>query len=182
MLLGQSPGSKVHAHNPMYKLPPVPFLAFMTTIPSVAAARGLIRLFAERLGSRKRFGEEQPQFEKSSMQVRMAKADMMAHAAELSLRDMARQMMDSVRSGRVLEPQDRVRLLTQCAHTSSLAYEVGQLVQRGAGASVHLTSNPIGRLMRDLNVASSHQLHEFDEMAEQHGRALFGLPITSKFI
>jgi hypothetical protein len=53
------------------------------------------------------------------------------------------------------------------------------LVAVGVGSSVHLLSNPMQRMLRDIQMAKSHQLHEFDEMAEHYGRSLFGLERTT---
>ena len=53
------------------------------------------------------------------------------------------------------------------------------MLARGSGASIHALSNPLQRFIRDVNVATSHQLHEFDEVGEQYGRLLFGLEPTS---
>jgi len=67
----------------------------------------------------------------------------------------------------------------QCAHASGLAQQAATTVLQGAGASIHVLSNPMQRLVRDINVSASHQLHEFDEVAEQYGRTLFGLEPNS---
>jgi 3-hydroxy-9,10-secoandrosta-1,3,5(10)-triene-9,17-dione monooxygenase len=96
----------------------------------------------------------------------------------LMLRDVARTLQ---RLGGAGSPDDltRTRLLAQCATATSLAHEAATLVLRGNGSSVHALSNPFQRIIRDINVATSHQLHEFDEVGEQYGRTLLGLEPTS---
>jgi alkylation response protein AidB-like acyl-CoA dehydrogenase len=173
-----SPGSKLHT-NPMYRMPPVQFLAFCTSITPVAAVRGMIRLHRERLiAGKTRWGESVNTRDKSSAQVRVARADLLNYSAELNLRDIARTL---TKLGHESSPDDltRTRLIAQCAMATSLAHEAATTIARGSGASIHALSNPLQRFIRDVNVATSHQLHEFDEVGEQYGRALFGLEPTS---
>jgi alkylation response protein AidB-like acyl-CoA dehydrogenase len=173
-----SPGSKLNT-NPVYRMPPVQFLAFCTSITPIAAVRGMLKLHREKLmNGRTRFGETVNQRDKSSAQVRIAKADLLNYTAELTLRDVARTLQ---RLGGEGPPDDlvRTRLVAQCAMATSLAHDAATLIARGSGASVHSLSNPIQRMIRDVNVATSHQLHEFDEVGEQYGRVLLGLEPNS---
>ena len=174
-----SPGSRLNT-NPMYRMPPVQFLAFCTSITPIGAVRGMIKLHRERLVSgRVRWGETVNQREKSSAQVRVAKADLLNHSAELTLRDVARTLKRLGEAGGPPDDLTRTRLLAQCAMATSLAHDAATLIARGSGASIHALSNPLQRLIRDVNVATSHQLHEFDEVGEQYGRVLFGLEPNS---
>lgn len=176
---GSSPGSKLN-HSPMYRMPPVQFLSFCTSITPVAAVRGMLTLYREtQLEGRVRFGEQLKQYEKSAAQVRFARADRLNHCAELTLRDLARELKRLGEAGPPLDDLTRTRFLAQCAMATSLTHEAATLIIRGAGASSHALANPLQRLFRDVNVATSHQLHEFDEVGEQYGRALFGLEPTS---
>jgi alkylation response protein AidB-like acyl-CoA dehydrogenase len=170
-----APGSRLHT-NALYRMTPVQFLGLCTTIPSVGAARGLVKYHCERMiAGRSRYGSSDRQADKASAQVRVAKADLLAHSAELALRDVARWLDSTVHSGESPSEQERVRVIAQCAHASGLARRAATTILQGAGASIHALANPMQRLARDINVASSHQLHEFDEVAEQYGRTLFGL-------
>jgi hypothetical protein len=163
----------------MYRMPPVQFLSFCTSLTPIGAVRGAIKLHRDRLiNGRVRWGETMSQREKSSAQVRVARADMLAHSAELMLRDVARTLKRLGESG---PPDDlmRTRLLAQNAMATSLAHEAATLILRGCGSSIHATSHPLQRLFRDINMATSHQLHEFDEIGEQYGRVLLDLEPTS---
>lgn len=174
-----SPGSKFNT-NPMYRMPPVQFLAFCTSITPIAAVRGMIKLHRERLmNGRTRWGETVNQRDKSSAQVRVAKAELLNHAAELTLRDVARMLKRLGEESGTPDDLCRTRLVAQCAMATSLAHEAATLIARGSGASIHSSSNPLQRMIRDVNVATSHQLHEFDEVGEQYGRVLLGLEPNS---
>jgi alkylation response protein AidB-like acyl-CoA dehydrogenase len=178
IMAGQSPGSKIH-DNTMYRVTPIQFLAFNTTIPPVAAARGLVEMYRERMGDRKRYGAANAQYMKSTIQVRLARADLLVRSGEMALRDVARTLTDNARRGVVPGETERLRLLAQCAHATTLTQEAANLIISATGSSVHVLTNPMQRMYRDIIVAKSHQLHELDEMAEHYGRALFGLERTT---
>jgi alkylation response protein AidB-like acyl-CoA dehydrogenase len=174
-----APGARIHA-NSIYRMLPVQFLSLCTTIPAVGAANGLVKYHRERMvAGRLRYGSTTPQADKSAAQVRVAKADLLAHSAELALRDVARRIDAAAHSSTPASERERVGLIAQCAHASGLAQQAATTVLQGAGASIHVLSNPMQRLVRDINVTASHQLHEFDEVAEQYGRTLFDLEPNS---
>jgi 3-hydroxy-9,10-secoandrosta-1,3,5(10)-triene-9,17-dione monooxygenase len=174
-----SPGSKLNT-NPMYRMPPVQFLSFCVTITTVGAARGLVKDHVKRITKgRTRWGETIAQHEKSSAQVRAAKADLLVHSAELTLRDVAKQLKRLGEEGVPPDDLTRTKLIAQNAMAVQLAHDAATLLLRGAGSSVHALAASFQRLIRDLNVSSSHALSEFDEVGEQYGRALFGLTPTS---
>jgi alkylation response protein AidB-like acyl-CoA dehydrogenase len=175
---GVSPGSQIN-DNPMYRTPPIQFLAFNTTIPAIAATRGLVEMYRERMVSRTRYGAPSAQLAKSTIQVRVARADLLVRSGEMALRDVARTLTDTVKRGAALGETERLRLLAQCAHATTLAHEAMTLIAVAVGSSVHALTNPMQRMIRDINVAKSHQLHELDEMAEHYGRSLFGLERTT---
>jgi alkylation response protein AidB-like acyl-CoA dehydrogenase len=174
-----APGSELN-ENPLYRMTPVQFLSVCTAIPAIGAAKGLVKSHCDRMiAGRLRYGSTTPQAENSAAQVRAARADLLAHSAELALRDAARRIDAIARSGESPGDRERTGLIAQCAHASGLAQQAATTVLQGAGASIHALANPMQRMIRDINVATSHQLHEFDEVAEQYGRTLFGLEPNS---
>jgi alkylation response protein AidB-like acyl-CoA dehydrogenase len=174
-----SEGSKLHA-NPMYRMPPVQFLSFCVTLTTVGAGRGIVKAYRESvMKGRARWGESVKQHEKPAAQIRVARADLLAHSAELTLRDMARGMMRMAEGSMPADDLNRTKLVAQAAMAANLAHESATVALRGAGTSVHALAQPFQRLMRDINVSSSHAVSEFDEVGEQYGRCLFGLEPTS---
>jgi 3-hydroxy-9,10-secoandrosta-1,3,5(10)-triene-9,17-dione monooxygenase len=178
IMAGNSPGSKIHS-NPMYMVTPIQFLAFNTTIPPLAATRGLVDMYRDRMGDRRRYGAANAQCTKATIQVRLARADLLTRSGEMGLRDVARTLSENARLKLVPGETERLRLLAQCAHATELMYEASNLIAVGTGSSIHALSNPMQRMIRDITVAKSHQLHELDELAEHYGRSLFGLERTT---
>jgi len=173
IMQGKSPGS-VFNTNPMYRVTPIQFLSFCTNIPALAGVRGLLDSYIARMVERKRYGATITQAAKSHVQVRVAKADFLVRSADMAVRDIARTLISNAIAGIVPGETERLRLLAQSAHATDLAHEAMNLVTLSMGSSVHLLSSPLQRMVRDLQVAKSHQLHEFDEMGEHYGRALLG--------
>jgi alkylation response protein AidB-like acyl-CoA dehydrogenase len=178
IMAGNSPGSKIH-DNPMYRATPIQFLAYNTTIPNIAATRGLVEMYRARMTERVKYGAQNSQAEKSSIHVRVAKADLLVRSGEMALRDVARTLTSNAERGIVPDETERLRLLAWIAHATDLTCEAANLIALSAGSSIHVLSNPMQRMLRDITVAKSHQLHEFDELGEHYGRALFGLNRTS---
>ena len=49
------------------------------------------------------------------------------------------------------------------------------LIDNG-GSSVHLLADPLQRIARDANVACGHVIQDYEQLSEQHGRNMLGLP------
>jgi alkylation response protein AidB-like acyl-CoA dehydrogenase len=173
IMQGKSPGSFINT-NPLYRVTPIQFLSFCTNIPTLSGVRGLVDTYIARMVDRKRYGSAITQAAKSHVQVRTAKADFLVRSAEMAVRDIARTLINNANANFVPGETERLRLLAQSAHATDLAHEAMNMVTLSMGSSVHALSNPLQRMVRDIQVAKSHQLHEFDEMGEHYGRALLG--------
>lgn len=177
---GTTPGSKVH-DNPVYRMPSTAFLALVTSAPTIGAARGAVKIFQERLKTRKVTGTQTILSEKANMQVLLARADVMVRTSELLLQTLAREVLERAASGKNYDIAARMASTAQNAYASRLAREAIRLVIDNAGSSVHLLSDPMQRLARDANVACAHLIQDFEQLAEQHGRSMLGLPPITYF-
>jgi 3-hydroxy-9,10-secoandrosta-1,3,5(10)-triene-9,17-dione monooxygenase len=171
---GASPGSKLH-DNPSYRIPLVPWLNLSVTSTIVGAARGAVDIFRERLHTRKVFGTQTPLAHISSVQVRLARADLLVRTSVLLLRHVVRELHALAARGESDNTAARKAIVAQNAHTSTLAKEAVRLVTDASGASAHFLSDPLQRIVRDVNMATSHLAHDFETLAEQHGRSLLGI-------
>jgi hypothetical protein len=57
-----------------------------------------------------------------------------------------------------------------------LCRDAVRLLVEGAGSSAHMTSSPLQRALRDINVMASHVVYDFDAATELLGRSLIDLP------
>jgi alkylation response protein AidB-like acyl-CoA dehydrogenase len=177
---GTTPGSKIHG-NPMYRMPSTAFLALVTSAPTIGAARGAVNIFRERLKTRKVTGTQTILSEKTNMQVLLARADVMVRTSELLLQTLAREALELAKSGQNHNIGARMAIVAQNAYASRLAREAIRLIIDNAGSSVHLMSDPLQRLARDANVACAHLIQDFEQLSEQHGRNMLGLPPVTYF-
>lgn len=80
---------------------------------------------------------------------------------------------DAARRG-VIDEQLRVDTRLTAAATVRAARSVISTVCEGSGASVYLTSSPLQRLQRDVEVLKGHVVFDWDRTAEIAGRFALG--------
>lgn len=178
--MGTTPGAALHA-NPLYRMPSTGFLSLVTTAPTVGAARGAVNLFREKLKTRRVTGTSALVGEKANYQVMLAKADCMVRTAELLHDTLAGEVLARAAAGQNHDVPARMASTAQNAYASRLAREALRLIIDNAGSSVHMLSDPLQRLARDANVACGHLIQDFEQLAEQHGRSMLGLPQLTFF-
>lgn len=179
---GCAPGAEIHAHNPIYRMPMTPFLAITAAIAAVGVARSAIGHFKERIGVRTLLGTTTKQIEKPAAHMRLGEAAAMSETAEMILREVGRRNVALASQEGLVRNEDRIALRAQVALAMDMCRKAIRLVVEGAGSSAHMTSSPLQRALRDINVMASHVVYDFDAATELHGRALIGLaPNTPVF-
>lgn len=172
---GCAPGATIHAHNPVYRMPMTPFLAITAAIAAVGVARSAIDHFKERIGVRTLLGTTTKQIEKPAAHMRLGEAAAMTETAEMILREVGRRNVALAAQEGLVRNEDRIALRAQVALAMDMCRRAIRLVVEGAGSSAHMTSSPLQRALRDINVMASHVVYDFDAATELHGRALIGL-------
>ncbi len=180
LAMGTTPGAKLH-DNPVYKMPSTAFLAMVTSVPTIGAARGAVEIFRERLKTRKVIGTQTIIGEKANFQAMLAKADVMVRTAELLLQTLTRDVLDRAANGQNHDIPARMASTAQNAYASRIAREAIRLIIDNAGSSVHMLADPLQRLARDANMACGHLIQDFETLSEQHGRSMLGLPPVTYF-
>ncbi|HMO67809.1 MAG TPA: acyl-CoA dehydrogenase family protein, partial [Novosphingobium sp.] len=175
-----TPGGRLH-DNPLYRMPSTTFLGLVTSVPTIGAARGVVSLFTERLKTRKLVGTQSLLCEKANYQVLLAKADLMVRTAELLHETTTVTVLERAARGENHDVAARMVSTAQNAYASRLARDAIRLLMDNAGSSVHMSSEPMQRLARDANVACGHLIQDFEQLAEQHGRSMLGLPALTAF-
>lgn len=172
---GTAPGSLLHAHNPIYRMPMTPFLAVTAAIAAVGAARAACDHFRDRIGARVVYGTATKQVEKASAHIRLGEARAVAEAAETIIRTVARRNVALSARGNITT-EERVSMRCQVALAMRMCREAVQTLCEGAGSSAHSLDNPLQRAWRDVNVMSSHIVYDLDSAMELQGRVMIGLP------
>lgn len=170
---GQAPGSALHP-NPLYHTPMTPFLCVVAVAPLVGVARGVVDYAIERAQSWTSTYHQTKQMENPAMQIRLAKADLAARAAEVLLDDLILELEAATRAG----PVDVVHRATMRAKASYIATQCRDLVAdlaQSSGASAHFLDSPIQRAHRDLTMGVCHVVFDQDPTMELHGKLLVGI-------
>jgi alkylation response protein AidB-like acyl-CoA dehydrogenase len=155
-----------------HAVPPV--LALVAAAPALGAAEAAVDLYRERLAGRVLAyslgdrAKEQP-----AAQVRLA--TVMSDLASARIRwDASISTLDeAARSGRIDE-QLRVDTRLAAAATVRASRSVISAIAEGSGASVYLSSSPLQRLQRDVEVLKGHVVFDWDRTAELAGRFALG--------
>ena len=175
---GRAEGAGLHA-GPLYHTPMIPILLLAASMPVVGQARAIVRGFRERLQSHVRSGPVPvKQAEKPAAQMRLAKAAIEIHQAELLLRDVAAEVC-ALRN-RATHTQ-RARWSASVTHAVHQARRVIADVAEASGASAHFSTQPLQRALRDANVATCHVIFDLDSQREVYGKLLLGFPAVGMF-
>jgi 3-hydroxy-9,10-secoandrosta-1,3,5(10)-triene-9,17-dione monooxygenase len=166
---GTGPGSGLH-ESPIYRTPfyhyaPLTFAAIM-----LGAARGAYEQFREWTRTRKAM-DGTLVAEKTSVQVRMARAAADLDAAELLLRRAAKVPSDPEMNS----PQLVARSVRDFARASELAVAAIDAIMALCGTAGFATSHPIQRAWRDIHFASTHVSLNTETNYAHFGRTELGL-------
>jgi len=172
MNAGTTPGGRLH-DNPMYRVPVTAFLGIASAIPLVGAAQGVIALCREQLAGRVSIGVKQG--DRPAVQMALARADVEVRIAELALRDAVARLMDVAERGATADVPTRARIRAQVTTISAMCRTATRDIVDALGTTVHETSNPIQRAVRDITVGTGHVVHDRSAALELHGRLLLGL-------
>lgn len=165
--------------EPVFHMPLITFAGFVASVPVLGAAKGLLAISRQLLPSRIIKGTQTALGENPAAQVRLARADLMVSTAEQIIRNVGKSGMEAGNLEELEQVTTRIRLRAQTAFAVKLCRDAAALLSEGAGSSVHRLEQPFQRMVRDLNIMSSHVGFDPDACNELHGRAILGLPPNS---
>ena len=119
------------------------------------------------------------QNEKASAHMRLGETAAMTTTAEMILRDVGRRNVTLAAQEGLVSSDDRIMMRAQVALAMDMCRKAVRLVVEGAGSSAHMTSSPLQRALRDINVMASHVVYDFDSATELLGRSMIGLKPNS---
>jgi 3-hydroxy-9,10-secoandrosta-1,3,5(10)-triene-9,17-dione monooxygenase len=162
-----------------YRIPKAPLLALLAVVPALGAARGALIRFRARLATP---GPEGVPIDRPLAQLALGRADMDLVAAELMIRDTARELEEIAKFDQPASASERVRLRTRLAYAADLCRNAVRTIHDVSGSSAHYLSNPSQRVLRDVTMISTHAVFEFGSSMELHGRVMIGLPSNNPLI
>lgn len=167
--LGTAPGGEA---GYLTRIPVLPFLALTAAIPSVGAARRAAELFRDLVGERVRFGTKRVQGQGSAAQIRLAAAWAKVRAAETVLRAAARSIEACARGEAGLSALDQIQLRLSIARVVHDCLDAVRLIVDGSGSSVHFLDHELQRILRDVQMMSTHTIFDLEMASQQCGKAM----------
>ncbi len=175
MVEGRGTGARLHA-APLYHTPMIPILIMAASMPVLGQARAAVRGFRERLLTHARPGPVPiKQGDKPAAQIRLARAAIEIHQAELLLRDVANEVRARRNQATRLE---RASWVARGGHAIHQARQVLQDLSEASGASAHFQKHALQRALRDANIATCHFAFDLDTHREAYGRMLLGMDVV----
>ena len=158
-----------------HAVPPV--LALVAAAPALGAAEASVDLYRERLVQRVlAYSLGDRASDQPAAQVRLATATSDLACARIRWDAAITTLQEAARDGAVDE-QLRVDTRLAAAATVRASRSVISTVCEGAGASVYLSTSPLQRLQRDVEVLKGHVVFDWDRTAELAGRFALGFPL-----
>ncbi len=175
-LRGPEPPGAARSADPFVRYPFTPVLTLVASAPALGGAEAAVDHFRTYIQNRVLpYSLGDRQVEQPASQVRLAEALATVRSARLVWDDAVERVIDAAESGRQLDPVERGGLRLATAHTVRLALQTLHIIVEGAGASVHFTDSPIGRIHRDLVTLKGHVVYDWDRATQLAGKLEAGL-------
>ena len=142
----------------------------------IGVGRSAVDLYHQRLTEHTKRGTDARQAEKQASQIRLAKADTMVTTADQLMRAAIKENLKGTDLRGDAQVPFRARLRAQMGLSATLCREATIMICEATGTSIHYLDHPLQRILRDMMVGTSHIVFDHDNVFEQHGRGMVGLP------
>lgn len=172
-------GGQESRENPFHRIPVPPALALVVASPAIGVLRGAVKRYRERLasggtGDRHANAKGQPA-DNMLMHAALGKAELQLRAAELLMQDASREFETIGSRAAPMSLEDRVRVRGMYAYATEICRNALRALNDDGGSSAHFLDNPSQRALRDVTVAATHKMLDYNEAAQLLGRAMIGL-------
>lgn len=175
---GDSPGREVNTH-PMYGGPSDANFTGAMSVPAIGAAKGLIDLFHQRIGSKIEIPDNtnspylpegmaitMGRLSEAAATVNAARALMLVNAQRFALRP-----------AKEVTLTDSQQMKRDTAWTAQQSRRAVNVLYEESGGSALFEKSPLQQFWRDANGAAAHRGLMFDWQAEGWVKAVLGLPV-----
>jgi alkylation response protein AidB-like acyl-CoA dehydrogenase len=178
MAAGASPGEALHPGSTL-GYPLRAGLALVAATPALGAAEAALDYFRERMKTKLQAfsgGARQGEMQTTHMRLGEAMADV--SAARLTWEEACRVIERIGPQGSDAPIETQVWLRLAAAQIVRLANSAVNTLAAAAGASASMTSAPLQRQLRDLQVMRGHVMFDWDRTAVLAGKVELGFPTT----
>lgn len=110
----------------------------------------------------------------TGFQIQVAEASLKIDTARLFAAQLARELDDAAKRGVLLEPTDSTRIRAAVGFACQQLREASQILANAHGTATFAEFNPLQRMWRDLNTATSHGMLTPMLGYEVYGKSLVG--------
>ena len=178
MAAGASPGEAEHPGSTL-SYPLRAGLALVAATPALGAAEAALAYYQQRMKTKlQAFSGGAKQCDLQTTHLRLGEAIAEVSAARLTWEEACR-VIERIGPDGANAPLDRqVWLRLAAAQIVRLANSAANTLAAAAGASASMTSAPLQRQLRDLQVMRGHVMFDWDRTAVLAGKVELGFPTT----
>lgn len=178
MAAGASPGEALHPGSTL-SYPLRACLALVAATPALGAAEAALDYFRDRMKTKlQAFSGGAKQGDIQTTHLRLGDAMGDVSAARLTWEEACRVIARIGPLGAEAPIEDQVWLRLAAAQIVRLANSAVNTLSAAAGASASMTSAPLQRQLRDLQVMRGHVMFDWDRTAVLAGKVELGFPTT----
>lgn len=171
---GKAPGAQIN-DNPYQRAPLVMALNQLLLASAIGMAKGVVDLFEQRVGKRMDLHTGKPASEGAGAQLRFAESSAEVDAAEMFLERNCRTLAEWGAAGHITDTLERVTMRRNTTYACKLAVQAALRLGTQGDASGMFDVNPIGRLLRDIQMAALQASLTWDEPAQAYARVRWGV-------
>ncbi|MDL2403645.1 acyl-CoA dehydrogenase family protein [Rhizobium mayense] len=171
------------ATAPLYRTAADPLLTISQLFPLLGAAQTAIDISLDRLPGRVIYGLNEMKIESAVTHLQIGEITAKIDAADLLVRNSAEALdLNAESIGDYMPPLDRARIRRDIALAVRLIIEAVDMLATSYGGSAAGVGDPMGRVWRDLRVATLHGLLVPTTGFELYGRLLCGQPLKAAMV
>lgn len=171
---GKAPGAE-YSDNPFLRAPLVMVLNQLLLSATVGMAYGVADLFESRVGKRIDLHTGKPAAEGAGAQLRFAESTAEIYAAEMLLARNCAQLREWGAAAHGTDLMERVTIRRNTVFAAKLAVQAALRLSTQGDASGMFDTNPIGRMVRDIQMAALQASLTWDEPAQAYSRVRWGV-------
>lgn len=173
------PGGPVHP-APLYRPPVHMTFGILLSSAVLGMAQFMFEEYLTQSHNRVAFMSGREVRGYQAQHIRIGEASASLQAAEALLRADCAEIMEVAESGRLPSDEERSNYRCNAAFAGKLAGDAARILWDLAGARAIYDETSIGRVYRDILVASRHITQNWDVNATEHGRSRLRLPLTNR--
>jgi 3-hydroxy-9,10-secoandrosta-1,3,5(10)-triene-9,17-dione monooxygenase len=172
---GTAPGSKVHAGNPMYRVPRNCLAVFSLSSVVVGLAERAVAELVDHTRERRSRGVRVADIE--AQQLMVAEATAQAESAALIGEHTIERNLRSVEDGVEITAEQVAWTRRNSSYSAQLALSAVKLIFEAAGGTALYLNNPLQEILRDATAGAAHLSLTWHRSAPYYGQIRLGLPV-----